>query len=92
MVTSATPAASGERFNSSAINQMHISRSLYRLGAEALGWDNSTAEGKALIAEDMKLLKRLQLANAKGATGSPTYYLTSGQAIAIAAARPLFIS
>ena len=34
---------------------------VYRLGAEALGWDNSTAEGKALIAEDMELLKRLGL-------------------------------
>ena len=71
VVTSATPAASGERFNSSAINQMHISRSLYRLGAEALGWDNSTAEGKALIAEDMKLLKRLYLAKAIAADVSP---------------------
>ena len=35
---------------------------VYRLGAEALGWDNSTAEGKSLIAEDLKLLRRLQLA------------------------------
>ena len=34
---------------------------VYKLGAEVLGWDNSTAEGKALMAEDMKLLKRLQL-------------------------------
>ena len=34
---------------------------IYKLGAEALGWNNSTAAGKALIDEDMKLLKRLQL-------------------------------
>ena len=33
---------------------------IYRLGAEALGWNSSTAEGKAVIAEDMALLKRLQ--------------------------------
>jgi len=44
---------------------------VYRLGAEALGWDNSTAEGNALMAEDMKLLKRLYLANAIAADGSP---------------------
>ena len=37
---------------------------LYRLGAELLGWNNSTTAVKALIAEDMKLLKRLQLAQA----------------------------
>ncbi len=36
---------------------------LYKIGAEALGWNNSTTAGKALIAEDMKLLKRLQLAH-----------------------------
>jgi len=36
---------------------------LYKLGAESLGWNNSTTAGKALIAEDMKLLKRLQLAH-----------------------------
>ena len=36
---------------------------VYKLGAEALGWGYSTAAGKALIAEDMKLLKRLQLAH-----------------------------
>ena len=36
---------------------------IYKLGAESLGWNNSTAEGKALIAEDMKLLWRLQLAH-----------------------------
>jgi hypothetical protein len=36
---------------------------LYRLGAELLGWNNSTSAGKALIAEDMALLKRLQLAH-----------------------------
>ena len=35
---------------------------IYKLGAEALGWNNTTAEGRALIAEDLKLLKRLQLA------------------------------
>ncbi|WP_461557184.1 hypothetical protein [Synechococcus sp.] len=35
---------------------------VYKLGAEALGWGNTTT-GKALIAEDMKLLKRLQLAH-----------------------------
>ena len=37
---------------------------IYKLGAEALGLNNSTAEGVALIAEDLKLLKRLQLAQA----------------------------
>ena len=36
---------------------------VYKLGAEALGWNNTTAAGKALIAEDLKLLKRLQLAH-----------------------------
>jgi hypothetical protein len=36
---------------------------IYKLGAEALGWNNTTTAGKALIAEDMKLLKRLQLAH-----------------------------
>ena len=36
---------------------------IYKLGAEALGWNNSTAAGKTSIAEDMKLLKRLQLAH-----------------------------
>ena len=49
---------------------------VYRLGAEALGWDNSTAEGKALIAEDMALLKRLN------------DYQTLGQTVFIAAASP----
>ena len=44
---------------------------VYKLGAEALGWDNSTAEGKALMAEDLELLKRLQLANAMAAADSP---------------------
>ncbi len=44
---------------------------VYKLGAESLEWNNSTAEGKALMAEDMALLKRLQLANAMGAAGSP---------------------
>lgn len=34
---------------------------LYKLGAESLGWNNSTTAGKALIAEDMALLKWLQL-------------------------------
>ena len=37
---------------------------LYKIGAESLGWNNSTTAGKALIAEDMALLKRLQLAQA----------------------------
>ena len=37
---------------------------VYKLGAEALGWNNTTTAGKALIAEDMKLLKRLQLVQA----------------------------
>jgi len=32
---------------------------VYRLGAESLGWNNSTAEGKALMAEDMALLRWL---------------------------------
>ena len=36
---------------------------IYKLGAEALGWNNTTTAGKALIAEDLKLLKRLQLAH-----------------------------
>ena len=36
---------------------------IYKLGAEALGGNNTTAAGKALIAEDMKLLRRLQLAH-----------------------------
>ena len=36
---------------------------IYKLGAEALGWNNTTTAGKALIAEDMKLLRRLQLAH-----------------------------
>ena len=40
---------------------------IYKLGAEALGWNSSTDAGKALIAEDLKLLKRLQLANAMAA-------------------------
>ena len=34
---------------------------IYKLGAEALGWNNTTTAGKALIAEDMKLLKRLHI-------------------------------
>ena len=37
---------------------------LYKIGAESLGWNNTSTAGKALIAEDMKLLKRLQLAHA----------------------------
>lgn len=42
---------------------------IYKLGAETLGWDDSTAEGVAVIAEDLKLLKRLQMANiAAGST------------------------
>ena len=36
---------------------------IYKLGAESLGWNNSTTAGKALIAEDMDLLQRLQLAH-----------------------------
>jgi len=49
---------------------------LYKLGAESLGWNNSTTAGKALIAEDMALLKRLQLANAMATDGSsPTPYV-----------------
>ena len=44
---------------------------LYKLGAESLGWNNSSTAGKALIAEDMALFKRLQLANAMAADGSP---------------------
>ena len=39
---------------------------LYKLGAESLGWNNSTTAGKALIAEDMALLKRLRLAHGSG--------------------------
>ena len=41
---------------------------IYKLVAEALGWNNTTAEGKALIAEDLKLLKRLQLAQANASS------------------------
>ena len=48
----------------------------YKLGAEALGWNNSTAAGKASIAEDMALLKRLN------------DYQTLGQTVFIAAASP----
>ena len=44
---------------------------VYRLGAESLGWNNTTAAGKALIAEDLKLLKRLKPASAKDVDGSP---------------------
>ena len=44
---------------------------VYKLGAEALGWNNTTTAGKALIAEDMKLLKRLYLDNAMAAADSP---------------------
>ena len=39
---------------------------VYKLGAEMFGWDNSTDAGKASIAEDMKLLKRLQLTSLNG--------------------------
>jgi hypothetical protein len=51
---------------------------LYKLGAESLGWNNSTTAGKASIAEDMALLQRLQLAprssNAtEGATSAPQF-------------------
>ena len=42
----------------------------YKLGAESLGWNNSTSAGKALIAEDLKLLNRLQL-RFKQALSSP---------------------
>lgn len=49
---------------------------VYKLGAESLGWNNSTTAGKALIAEDMVLLQRLQLVNGMGAAGSsPTPYI-----------------
>ncbi len=44
---------------------------VYRLGAESLGWENSTTAGKALIAEDMALLQRLYLTNAMTTDGSP---------------------
>ncbi len=44
---------------------------IYRLGAESLGWNNTTTAGKALIAEDLKLLRRLYLANAMATDGSP---------------------
>jgi hypothetical protein len=49
---------------------------IYKLGAEALGWNNTTAAGKASIAEDMALLKRLN------------DYQTLGQTVFIAAASP----
>ena len=48
-----------------------IPEQIYKLGAEALGWNNTTAAGKASIAEDMALLKRLQLVNVKDADGAP---------------------
>ena len=41
---------------------------VYKLGAESLGWNNSTAAGKALIAEDLKLLRKLQLAQANASS------------------------
>ena len=47
------------------------SEQVYKLGAESLGWNNSSTAGKALIAEDMALLQRLQLANAMTTDGSP---------------------
>jgi hypothetical protein len=43
---------------------------IYKLGAESLGWNNTTTAGKALIAEDMALLKKLQL-SFKQALSSP---------------------
>jgi len=46
------------------------SEQIYKLGAESLGWNNTTTAGKALIAEDMALLKRLQL-RFKQALSSP---------------------
>jgi len=53
---------------------------IYQLGAESLGWNNSTAEGKALIAEDMKLLRRLQLAHTFScATYWPNQYNAIGR-------------
>ena len=55
------------------------SEQIYKLGAKSLGWDNSTAAGKALMAEDMKLLKRLYLANAIAADGSPPTPYRIGQ-------------
>lgn len=33
---------------------------IHKLGVEALGWNSSTVEGKAVIAEDLVLLSRLQ--------------------------------
>jgi hypothetical protein len=50
---------------------------IYKLGAEALGWNNTTAAGKALIAEDMKLLKRLQLVQAPATSTSWTKQASS---------------
>ena len=53
---------------------------IYKLGAEALGWNNTTTAGKALIAEDMKLLKRLQLAHTFScATDWPNQYTAIGR-------------
>jgi hypothetical protein len=51
---------------------------LYKIGAESLGWNNSSTAGKALIAEDMKLLKRLQLAHGSGCA---TYWTNQYNAI-----------
>ena len=53
---------------------------IYKLGAEALGWNSSTAAGKALVAEDMKLLKRLQLAHTYSySTDWPNQYTAIGR-------------
>jgi len=43
---------------------------IYKLGAESLGWNNGTTAGKALIAEDLQLLKQLRL-RFKQALSSP---------------------
>ena len=57
-----------------AVNQ------IYKLGVEALGWNNTTTAGKALIAEDMKLFKRLQLAHTFSyATDWPNQYTAIGR-------------
>jgi hypothetical protein len=36
---------------------------VHRFGADSLGWNNSTDVGKTLIAENLTLLKKLQLAH-----------------------------
>jgi len=43
--------------------RQNIREKVYKLGAESLEWSNISDVGKTLIAEDLKLLRRLQLAH-----------------------------